>query len=249
MTDQQTTFEAPGEVAAPRSFRHNLLCLSTDFIMFMIGFVFWDPTVIVSVFGQGTHRQRCDGGPLHGRSRVGHLPARAVGGQLPGHPAAQKASADLGQPGGPPARAGLGPGHPFLAQRAPWLAVGVLALSVGLFFSSEGMNAISWPDLVAKVLPARIRGRFLGTSQLPQPGGLGVGDGGVPGVGPRGMGIFHAMGHPVRLRVCRFHPLLDRPAADPRGARRQDAPAGRSWRCSLRDMVVTCAPTAAYASW
>ena len=52
------------------------------------------------------------------------------------------------------------------ALDAPWLVMGVLALAVALFFTSEGLNSVSWPDMFGKLLPATIRGRFLGIGQL-----------------------------------------------------------------------------------
>jgi hypothetical protein len=42
----------------------------------------------------------------------------------------------------------------------------VLTVGVAIFYTSEGLNSVSWPDIVAKVIPVRIRGRFLGAGQL-----------------------------------------------------------------------------------
>jgi MFS family permease len=62
------------------------------------------------------------------------------------------------------------------AGNAPWAVVAVLTLAVASFFTSEGLNSISWPDLVGKVIPAHIRGRFLGLGQLLSSlGALGAG--------------------------------------------------------------------------
>ncbi len=47
-----------------------------------------------------------------------------------------------------------------------WLVIGVLALSVAAFFTSEGLNSVSWPALVGKVVPEHFRGRFFGIGQF-----------------------------------------------------------------------------------
>jgi MFS family permease len=52
------------------------------------------------------------------------------------------------------------------AARWPWLVVVVLGLAVAAFYTSEGLNSVSWPALVGKVVPDEIRGRFLGFGQL-----------------------------------------------------------------------------------
>ena len=63
-----------------------------------------------------------------------------------------------------------------LAMRSPWWVAISLLLVVGLFYTSEGLNSISWPDLVGKVIPESIRGRFLGGGQLISSlGSLGAG--------------------------------------------------------------------------
>ena len=52
------------------------------------------------------------------------------------------------------------------ARPAPWAVLLILTVGVALFYTSEGLNSVSWPDIVAKVIPVRIRGRFLGLGQL-----------------------------------------------------------------------------------
>jgi MFS family permease len=149
-----------------RYVRRNLLALSSDFIMFMVGFVFWDPTVVVPVFVK-----ELTGNDL----MVGVFAAiRVLTVSLPG---LWTASYLLTQPRKKPVLiwASFGGRLPVLliavatllwADRAPWLVVVLLAISVGMFFTSEGMNGVSWPDIIGKVLPSNIRGRFLGTAQL-----------------------------------------------------------------------------------
>jgi MFS family permease len=57
-----------------------------------------------------------------------------------------------------------------------WLVIGVLGLAVAAFYTSEGLNGVSWPALVGKVIPSEIRGRFFGFGQfLSSFGALGAG--------------------------------------------------------------------------
>jgi MFS family permease len=51
-------------------------------------------------------------------------------------------------------------------DRQPGLVVAALALTVTLFYTSEGFNSVSWPDLLAKVIPDGTRGRFYAVAQL-----------------------------------------------------------------------------------
>jgi len=152
--------------AQTRYVRRNLFLLSSDFVLFMVGFVFWDPTVVVPVFVK-----ELTGSDL----MVGVFSAiRILTISLPGLWAASFLHT---QPRKKPlvVWSSFGGRLPVLfialatllwAGQAPWLVVVLLAISVGMFFTSEGLNGVSWPDLVGKVLPSEIRGRFLGASQL-----------------------------------------------------------------------------------
>jgi len=152
--------------AQTRYLFRNVLALSLDFTMFMIGFVFWDPTVVVPVFVK-----ELTGNDL----MVGVFAAiRALTLSLPG---LWTASFLASQPRKKPVLiwssfCGRLPVL-FIAvvtllwtDSFPWLVIALLAIGVGMFYTSEGMNGVSWPDLVGKILPADIRGRFLGISQL-----------------------------------------------------------------------------------
>jgi MFS family permease len=149
-----------------RHLRRNLAALVGDFALFSIGFAFFDPTVVVPAF-----IKELTGSDL----LVGIL--AAVRTLMVTVPQIVAVSVLLARPHKKPllAWSSLGGRLPvlilalsalFWARSAPWLVVGVLALAIAFFYISEGLNYISWPDLVGKVVPARIRGRFLGSGQL-----------------------------------------------------------------------------------
>ena len=192
-----------------RYVRRNLLVLSSDFILFMIGFVFWDPTVVVPVFVK-----ELTGNDL----MVGVFSAiRVLTISLPGLWAASFLHT---QPRKKPLLvwSSFGGRIPVLfmsvatllwADRAPWLVVILMAISVGLFFTSEGLNGISWPDVVGKVLPSDIRGRFLGTSQLVA-SIVGLGSGVLVRLilGHTAWACVDSLGADVCMRLCWFCALL-----------------------------------------
>jgi hypothetical protein len=151
--------------------RRNLICLTGDFVTFSVGFAFFDPLVIVPAFT----------GVLTGSELViGLLAALRV--IMVTFPQLWAASVLASQPRKKPLLiwSSLGGRIPvlflavavyLLAARRPLLVMVALGLAVVFFFTSEGLNSISWPDMVGKVLPATIRGRFLGVGQLLSSGG------------------------------------------------------------------------------
>ncbi len=151
--------------------RRNLFSLTGDFVSFSIGFAFFDPLVIVPAFARALN------GP---EMVIGALAAvRVIMVTLPQVWAASMLAAS---PRKKPllAWSSLGGRLPVLllafatlygARQHPALVLAMLGLTVLLFFTSEGLNSISWPDMVGKVLPPTIRGRFLGVGQLLSSGG------------------------------------------------------------------------------
>jgi len=149
-----------------REKRQNVLALGADFVLFMLGFTFFDPYVVVPSFVKQFTGSELMVGVLAGlrvlaislpqiwaasflMARPRKLPlliASSMGGRLP---IAVLAVATL-----------------LWAARLPWLVVGLLGVAVVLFFTSEGLNGVTWPDLIGKVIPDEIRGRFLGFGQL-----------------------------------------------------------------------------------
>jgi MFS family permease len=146
--------------------RRNLLLLTVDFVAFSVGFSFFDPLVLVPAFAQTL---------AHSELAVGVLSAlRIVFMTLPQIWAASVLAASprkkplffWSSVGGRLPVVVLAAMTLLYAGQAPWLVLGVLTVAIALFYTSEGLNSISWPDTVGKLLPASIRGRFLGTGQL-----------------------------------------------------------------------------------
>ncbi len=154
--------------------RHNLVCLTGDFVAFSIGFAFFDPLVIVPAFVRALN------GP---ELVIGALAAVRV--IMITVPQVWAASVLSTSPRKKPllAWSSLGGRLPVLllalatlwaASQHPALVLLLLGLAVLLFYTSEGLNSISWPDIVGKVLPPTIRGRFLGMGQLLSSGGAAL---------------------------------------------------------------------------
>lgn len=146
--------------------RRNIAALATDFITFSIGFAFWDPTIVIPAFVQELTGSTVAVGLMTAvRVLVLTLPQVWAASFLMGRSRKKPLlvwSCIVGR-------------LPILAlvvaillwgKSAVWVVGLVLALTYAAFYASEGLNVISWPDLVGKVVPPRIRGRFLGYGQL-----------------------------------------------------------------------------------
>lgn len=149
-----------------RYVRRNVLALAGDFVFFSIGFAFYDPLVIVPAFVQ-----QFTGSEL----LIGILAALRI--LMITVPQVWAASFLVAQPRKKPLLmwSSLGGRLPILllviatllwTETHLWLTVAVLTLSVAFFYTSEGLNSVSWPALVGKVIPEKIRGRFFGLGQL-----------------------------------------------------------------------------------
>jgi len=146
--------------------RRNIVFLSLDFVMFSIGFAFFDPTVLVPAFAKELSGSSFLVGALAGvRVLMVTLP-QIVAASVLLNSARKKPLLALSSLGGRLPVLFLAIAVLFWSQSRPGLVIGALVLAIGLFFISEGLNGISWPDLVGKVIPAGIRGRFLGFGQL-----------------------------------------------------------------------------------
>jgi MFS family permease len=147
-----------------------------DFFLFSIGYAFYDPFIVVPAFVS-----EFTGSEL----MVGVLSALRV--LMITVPQVWAASVLVARPRMKPLLvwSSIGGRLPILflavvtylwAGEDPWMVSVVLCLSVALFFTSEGLNGISWPALVGKAIPAGIRGRFFGAGQfLSSLGALGAG--------------------------------------------------------------------------
>ncbi len=146
--------------------RRNILALVGDFLFFSIGFAFYDPLVVIPAFVN-----EFTGSEL----LVGVLAALRV--LFVTVPQIWAASLLEVQPRMKPVLiwSSIGGRLPILllavavflwAGTHTWLVVLILALSVMVFFTSEGLNGVSWPALVGKVVPEGFRGRFFGLGQF-----------------------------------------------------------------------------------
>ncbi len=146
--------------------RRNVLALAGDFVFFSIGFAFYDPVVIVPAFVK-----EFTGSSL----LIGALSALRI--LMITVPQIWAASFLVAQPRKKPLLvwSTFGGRFPILflalatllwTRNHVWLTMTVLTLSVAIFYTSEGLNSVSWPALVGKVIPDKIRGRFFGAGQL-----------------------------------------------------------------------------------
>ncbi len=149
-----------------RTLRRNLLVLGGDMTMFFVGFVFWDPTVVVPAFVKDLTGSEFMVGLLSAiRLTMITLPSLLAASVL----SVQRRNKPLlvwASIGGRVPVLLLAGVTFLLAGRTPWMVVGALAATVALFYASEGMNSISWPAVIGKVIPAGMRGRLMGTGQL-----------------------------------------------------------------------------------
>lgn len=146
--------------------RRNVLALVGDFVFFSIGFAFFDPVVIVPAFVE-----EFAGSAL----LIGALSALRI--LMITVPQVWAASFLITQPRKKPLLvwSTFGGRFPILflalatllwTRSHLWLTMVVLTLSVAIFYTSEGLNSVSWPALVGKVIPDKLRGRFFGAGQL-----------------------------------------------------------------------------------
>jgi MFS family permease len=149
-----------------RHVKRNLLALVGDFVFFSIGFAFYDPVVIVPAFV----KEFTDSSLL-----IGALSALRI--LMITVPQIWAASFLVAQPRKKPLLvwSTFGGRFPILflalatllwTRSHVGLTMAVLTLSVAIFYTSEGLNSVSWPALVGKVIPDKLRGRFFGAGQL-----------------------------------------------------------------------------------
>ncbi len=144
----------------------NVLALIGDFIFFSIGFAFYDPLVVVPAFvSEFTGSQLLVGLFSTLRALVITVPQIWAASVLEARPRAKPLLVWSSVGGRLPIL--LLSFAVFLwAETQMWLVMVILALSAMLFFTSEGLNGVSWPALVAKVVPEEFRGRFFGLGQF-----------------------------------------------------------------------------------
>jgi MFS family permease len=156
--------------------RRNFAALAGDFVLFSIGFAFYDPFVVVPAFVKEFTGSELMVGVLSAlRTLMITLPQVWAASVLVARPQ-KKPLLIWSSVGGRLPVLLLAVVTLIWAADAPWFVAGVLAFSVVVFYVSEGLNSISWPALMGKVIPGDVRGRFLGFSQLLSSlGALGAG--------------------------------------------------------------------------
>ncbi len=146
--------------------RRNLIALGADFVFFTVGFVFFDPLVILPAFVQVlTGSELAVGALAAARIIVITLPQLLAANMLAKR-AYKRPLLIASSLGGRLPLLLLIAMTLWLSESRPWLVVFAVGMATVLFFTSEGLNSVIWPDLVAKVIPESVRGRFLGGSQL-----------------------------------------------------------------------------------
>ncbi len=152
-------------LASPSATR-NVLALIGDFVFFSVGFAFYDPLVVVPAFvNEFTGSELLVGLLSALRILMITVPQIWAASVLEARPRA-KPLLIWSSIGGRLPILLLSVGVLLWAGTRTWLAMLILALSVMLFFTSEGLNGVSWPALVAKAVPEGFRGRFFGLGQF-----------------------------------------------------------------------------------
>ncbi len=154
------------ETTRPPHATRNVLALIGDFIFFSIGFAFYDPLVVVPAFvSEFTGSQLLVGLFSTLRALVITVPQIWAASVLEARPRAKPLLVWSSVGGRLPILL-LSVSVFLWADTRTGLVMVILALSAMLFFTSEGLNGVSWPALVAKVVPEGFRGRFFGLGQF-----------------------------------------------------------------------------------
>mgnify|MGYP000847068947 FL=1 len=144
----------------------NTAALTGDFFLFSVGFAFFDPLVVVPAFvSEFTGSELLVGALSTLRVLMIAIPQVWAASVLEARPR-MKALLIGSSVGGRLPILLLAVAVLLWTQTHVALVIGVLAFSVILFFTSEGLNGVSWPALVGKVVPEGYRGRFFGIGQL-----------------------------------------------------------------------------------
>lgn len=159
-----------------RTVRRNMLALIGDFFFFAIGFAFFDPVVVVPAFvNEFTGSELLIGALAALRVLMITVPQLWSASLLETKPRMKPVlmwSSFLGRL----LIVVLAGAVLVWVETRTWLAILILAITVIAFYASEGMNSVSWPALVGKVIPEGSRGRFFGLGQfLSSIGGAGAG--------------------------------------------------------------------------
>ena len=149
-----------------RATRISTLALIGDFFFFSVGFAFFDPMVVVPAFVNDFTGSALLVGVLSAlRVLFITLPQIWAASVLESRPTMKPLLIGASIMGRLPVLL-LAAAVFFWAGTQIGLVVLILSLSVILFFTSEGLNSVSWTALVGKVIPEKFRGRFFGLGQF-----------------------------------------------------------------------------------
>jgi MFS family permease len=151
-----------------RATRISTIALIGDFFFFSVGFAFYDPMVVVPAFVNDFTGSTLLVGLLSAlRVLFITLPQIWAASVLEARPRMKPLLIGSSVMGRLPVLV-LAAAVFFWAGSGTqtWLVMLILSLSVILFFTSEGLNSVSWTALVGKVVPEAFRGRFFGLGQF-----------------------------------------------------------------------------------
>lgn len=144
----------------------NTLALIGDFVFFSVGFAFFDPLVVVPAFvNEFTGSELLIGALAALRVLVITVPQLWAASMLEAQPR-MKPVLMWSSFWGRLLIIVLAGAVLLWVETQTWLVILILALAVMAFYTSEGLNGVSWPALVGKVIPEGSRGRFFGLGQL-----------------------------------------------------------------------------------
>ena len=182
MTRKPFSHQRPPEEssALPPNYRRNFAALAIDYISFMVSFSFFNPNSVVPAFV----RQLTTSAPVVGLSatifRGCSLLPQTVFARLVSDKPRKKPYMLIGASG----RVMI-----LVIAVALWSSIArhprtlliLFLVCLALFAATNGLTAVTWSDVMARAIPVRRRGRFIGMSQVIG-GGIGFGVGGLVGL-------------------------------------------------------------------
>ena len=153
--------------SAERYTRWNFVIIVLDASFFMAGWAFIDPTVVMPALIAGLHGSTVVIGLMGTIQRAGWLLPQLLGASFVLHRAHKKPFVLY------PCLIGRMPFYALAAvMLSPWAAGHTSALLVMLiagyavFCFADGLTGVPWHDIIARSIPATLRGRFFGSMQF-----------------------------------------------------------------------------------
>lgn len=199
MTEQTVAMpvETPSD-PFERHYRWNALAFAVDMGLFMVGMNFINSTVVLPSFISALGGNELAVGLASGLTSGGWLlPQLVVAGVVARMPR-KKPIIVKGSWIGRPIMLILALIIWLLGERLPQITMIITMVSIFTFFVFDAVVSVPWFDLVARALPARRRGRILGTAQV------------IGGIGGIGAGVFvrYILGEASPLRFPNNYAIL-----------------------------------------